>query len=77
VDTLYISAAAVSFSYTPLIQAIVFFIAAIGLSISASRVHTISSSIAFIADRAQIFLYLSLPISVLSVFVVIVRNLIK
>jgi len=66
-----------SFSYTPLIQAVIFFGGAIGLSILISRVRVVSSLIASFADRAKIFLYLSLPISALSVFVVIVRNLVK
>jgi hypothetical protein len=72
-----VSEAADSFSYTPLIQASVFFIIAIGLSILVSRVHVVSNLISSFADRAQIFLYLSLPVSALSVFIVIVRNLIK
>jgi len=69
--------AAGSFSYAPLIQAVVFFIVAIGLSILASRVHIVSNLIETFADRAKVFLYLSLPVSVLSVFVVVVRNLSK
>jgi hypothetical protein len=72
-----VSEAAGSFSYTPLLQAVVFFIVAIGLSIFMSRVRVISSLITSFADRAKIFLYLSLPVSVLSVFVVGIRNLIK
>jgi len=72
-----VSEAADSFSYTPLIQVVVFFIIAIGLSILLSRVHVVSNLISSFADRAQIFLYLSLPVSALSVLVVIVRNLIK
>jgi hypothetical protein len=72
-----ISEAADSFSYAPLIQAVVFFIGAIGLSIFASRIRLLSDFVVSFADRAKIFLYISLPVSVLSVFVVIVRNLIK
>jgi hypothetical protein len=72
-----ISEAADSFSYAPLIQAIVFFVIALGLSIFISRVRLVSNLIASFADRAKIFLYLSLPVSVLSVLVIIVRNLVK
>jgi hypothetical protein len=72
-----VSEATGSFSYTPLTQAVVFFIIAIGLSILISRVRLVSGLIVSFADRAKIFLYLSLPVSVISVFVVIIRNLIK
>jgi hypothetical protein len=70
-----VSNSAGSFSYAPLIRAVVFFIIAIGLSISASRVRVLANLIETFADRAKVFLYLSLPLSILSVFVIVARNL--
>ncbi|MCJ7435647.1 MAG: hypothetical protein MUO77_19360 [Anaerolineales bacterium] len=72
-----VSGAAGSFSYAPLIQAVVFFIIAVGIAMFASRARVLSNLIEAFTDRAKIFLYLSLPLSVLSVFVVVARNLSK
>jgi phosphoglycerol transferase MdoB-like AlkP superfamily enzyme len=53
-----ISEAAGSFPHTPLIQAVVFFIVAIGLSILVRRVRLVSDLILSFGDRPKIFPYL-------------------
>jgi hypothetical protein len=67
--------AADSFSYTPLIQIGVLFLAAIFVAIIVTRYRLVANLLDLVADRAKIFLYISLPVSVIALIVVAIRNL--
>jgi hypothetical protein len=66
-----------SFSYTPLIQIGFFFVAALCLAILLSRYRPVATFLDLFSDRAKIFLYISLPVSILSLVIVILRNLVR
>jgi hypothetical protein len=66
-----------NFSYTPLIQIGLLFTAALCLAILLSRFHPVANFLDLLADRAKIFLYISLPVSLVSLIVVILRNLVR
>jgi hypothetical protein len=65
-----------SFSYTPLIQMGIFFLAATCLALILTRFKPVANFIDLLADRAKIFLYISLPVSILSLVIVVFRNLV-
>ncbi len=67
--------AADTFSYTPLIQIGVFFLIALGLAMFLPRYQRVAAFLDLLADRAKVFLYISLPVSVVALIVVIVRDL--
>jgi len=64
-----------SFAYAPLIQMGLLFLAGLGLAILLARWRPLADFLDLLADRARIFLYLSLPFSALALLVVIIRNL--
>lgn len=64
-----------NFSYTPFFLAPVYFAVSITIAILLSTVKSISGFVADIADRAVVFLYLSVPLSIISIFIVLIRNL--
>ncbi len=66
-----------AFSYIPFLLAAVLFLIAVGVSVAVSRVSLVTNIVEAFADRAKIFLYLTLPVSGLSLIVVLARNLIK
>jgi hypothetical protein len=68
--------AADNFSYAPLIQMGIFFIGAICIAILLSRFQPVAAFLDLLSDRAKIFLYISLPVSIVSLIVVIFRNLV-
>lgn len=68
--------AAESFSYTPLIQIGILVLAAFGLAMLLPRYRPASALLEQLADRAKIFLYISLPVSLVSLLIVIFRGLI-
>jgi hypothetical protein len=66
-----------NFSYIPLIQMSVYFVVAICITLLLSRFQPVAAFLDFLSDRAKIFLYISLPVSILSLVIVILRNLVR
>lgn len=64
------------FSYAPLIQMGISFLAAFALATLLSRYRPVAAFLELLADRAKIFLYILLPISLVSLVIVILRNLV-
>jgi hypothetical protein len=65
------------FSYTPLIQMGISFLIASGIAMLLPLYPPIAAFLDLLADRAKIFLYILLPVSLLSLVIVIVRNLVS
>ena len=64
------------FSYTPLIQIGMSFLIAFGLAMLLPLYRPAAAFLDLLADRARIFLYILLPISLVSLVMVILRNLV-
>ena len=65
-----------SFTYSIVFEFLGFIVLAVPLSVGLSRVRFLARLVSELADRATIFLYIIIPVSLLSILVVIVRNLI-
>ncbi|MBK6793223.1 MAG: hypothetical protein IPG80_11985 [Anaerolineales bacterium] len=71
------------YTQTPLGEALVdiykwvlfFTVSTVGFLLAAENIQTIKNTVELIADRAMVFLYIYLPISIISVIVVIIRSL--
>jgi hypothetical protein len=64
-----------SFSYTPFYFAPVLFVVSLGLAIMLARIRLASIAIGAFTERAQVFLLFSIPLSIISIFVVVIQNL--
>jgi hypothetical protein len=64
------------FSYTPLIQLGISFVVALGIAMLLPLYGPAAAFLDLLADRAKIFLYISLPVSLASLVIVVVRNLV-
>jgi hypothetical protein len=65
-----------SFAYTPLIQIGALSLLALCMAMLVPRYRPVAAFLEQLADRAKIFLYLSLPVSFVSLVIVIFRSLI-
>ncbi|MCE9647515.1 MAG: hypothetical protein K8S20_16095 [Chloroflexi bacterium] len=72
-----ISAAADTFSYSLIWPAILFLVISICLAIFLGRLRMIAQVVETIADRLKVFLYILIPVSLLSILLVAIRNLIR
>jgi hypothetical protein len=64
------------FSYTPLIQMGILLLVAFGTAMLLPLYRPVASFVDLLADRARIFLYILLPASLVSLVIVILRNLV-
>lgn len=70
-----IAEAAKDFSYSLLAQAVLLFAVSVCLAVLAGRVHMISTIVELLADRLKVFLYISVPVSLLSILLIVIRNI--
>jgi hypothetical protein len=63
------------FSYTPLIQIGISLLAALAIAVLLPLYRPAAAFLDLLADRAKIFLYILLPVSLVSLVMVILRNL--
>jgi hypothetical protein len=64
------------FSYAPLIQMGISFLVALGIAMLLPLYRPAAAFLDLLADRAKIFLYILLPVSLVSLVIVVVRNLV-
>ena len=64
-----------SFSFEPFFWIPVFLAVSLGLAIMLAKIRLVADVVGLFADRAKIFLYLSIPLSIVSIFVVVIQNL--
>lgn len=70
-----ISHAVNAFSYSLLTQGLVFLVLSVCLALLVGRIWFIERTVEFITDRLVIFLYISIPISIFSILVILTRNI--
>ena len=64
-----------SFSFAPFYWTPVFFVASLSLAVVLAKIRVVANLVELFAERAKIFLYFSIPLSVISIFVVVIQNL--